>query len=128
MFGNYQPLYGNTRYILPAPSGIIKTLFLYIVMHPHIIATQRSVYSFWVAIILSFITAFIWSVTYHSLKIFIPNYTSQTIPPYLLCPHYYGLVMEFYQNSYSTLVCFPILISLLDGLASTDDEPINSKI
>jgi len=70
-------------YILPAPSGIIKTLFsAYSLMHPHIIATLKEAFiGFSLAIILSFITAFIMdSIPLVKKAIYPLIITSQTIP------------------------------------------------
>lgn len=118
-------------YILPAPSGIIKTLFsAYSLMHPHIIATLKEAFiGFSLAIILSFITAFIMdSIPLVKKAIYPLIITSQTIPiisvaPLIIIWFGYGILPKILI---ALLVCFfPILISLLDGLASTDDELIN---
>lgn len=119
------------NYILPAPTVIIKTLFAtYSIMHPHIIATLKEAFlGFLLAVIFSFITAFIMdSIPLVKKALYPVIITSQTIPiisvaPLIIIWFGYGVLPKIFI---ALLVCFfPILISLLDGLASTDDELIN---
>lgn len=118
-------------WILPPPSAIIKTIFTtYPIMLPHILATlKESIIGFILAIIVSFTIALImdWfpivKKTLYPLVI-----TSQTIPIISVAPLFlvwfgYDILPKILVV---LLVCFfPILINLLDGLASVDRELLN---
>jgi len=119
------------HYILPSPITIIKALVTTRkLMYPHIIATLKEAFiGFSIAIIFSFIIAFIMdSAPLIKDAVYPLVITSQTIPiisvaPLIIIWFGYGILPKIII---ALLVCFfPILISLLDGLAATDKELVD---
>ncbi|SMB90717.1 ABC-type nitrate/sulfonate/bicarbonate transport system, permease component [Desulfonispora thiosulfatigenes DSM 11270] len=119
------------KWILPAPSIIINSLFSNLpYMFNHTIATlAEALLGFVLAIIISFIIAFLMdSISFIRKAIYPLLIISQTIPIISVAPLFiiwfgYGILPKIIVVQ---LVCFfPIVISLLGGLASVDDDQIN---
>lgn len=124
-FGNIE------KYIMPAPSDILKSLVEnFNSMIPHILATLfESVVGFIVAIILALILAIIMDLMPLVKKAIYPIFIiSQTVPVIALAPLFiiwfgFGALPKIIVV---VIVCFfPIVISISDGLASVDSDLIN---
>lgn len=119
------------KWILPAPSLVVSTLFsIFATIYDHILATLlEALLGFTTAILISFIIAFIMdSIPLIRKSLYPILIVSQTIPIISVAPLFiiwfgYGLLPKIIVVQ---LVCFfPIVISLLGGLASVDEDQIN---
>ena len=122
---------GIEKYILPAPSDIIKVLVSdFKNMIPHIAATlYEGVIGFIIAIGLSIILAVIMDISPIIKKSLYPLLViSQTIPTIALAPLFiiwfgFGALPKIIVV---IIVCFfPIVISIVDGLEGVDRDLIN---
>ena len=115
------------KYIMPAPSDIIKALYEnFGAMMPHIIATLfESVVGFGIAILLAIIMDLLPMVKKAIYPVFI---ISQTVPVIALAPLFiiwfgFGALPKIIVV---VIVCFfPIVISISDGLEGVDKDLIN---
>lgn len=119
------------KYILPAPSDVIKVLVSdFKVMLPHIGATlYEGFVGFLIAIGLSIILAIIMDISSMIKKSLYPLLVvSQTIPTIALAPLFiiwfgFGALPKIIVV---VIVCFfPIVISIVDGLEGVDRDLIN---
>lgn len=119
------------KYIMPAPSDIIKALYEnFGAMMPHIIATLfESVVGFGIAILLALILAIIMDLLPMVKKAIYPVFIiSQTVPVIALAPLFiiwfgFGALPKIIVV---VIVCFfPIVISISDGLEGVDKDLIN---
>lgn len=122
---------GIEKYIMPAPSDIIKVLHNdFKTMIPHILATlYEGFVGFVIAIILSIILAIIMDMMPLIKKSLYPVLViSQTIPTIALAPLFiiwfgFGALPKIIVV---VIVCFfPIVISIVDGLEGVDKDLIN---
>lgn len=122
---------GIEKYIMPAPSDVIKVLFSdFKVMIPHILATlYEGLVGFIIAIGLSIILAVIMDMVPLIKKSLYPVLViSQTIPTIALAPLFiiwfgFGALPKIIVV---VIVCFfPIVISIVDGLEGVDGDLIN---
>lgn len=122
---------GIEKYIMPAPSDVIKVLFSdFKVMIPHILATlYEGLVGFIIAIGLSIILAIIMDIVPLIKKSLYPVLViSQTIPTIALAPLFiiwfgFGALPKIIVV---VIVCFfPIVISIVDGLEGVDGDLIN---
>ncbi|MGG7142641.1 ABC transporter permease [Clostridium nigeriense] len=122
---------GIEKYIMPAPTDIIKVLISdFKTMIPHILATlYEGVVGFIVAIGLSIILAIIMDMVPLIKKALYPVLViSQTIPTIALAPLFiiwfgFGALPKIIVV---VIVCFfPIVISIVDGLEGVDKDLIN---
>ena len=119
------------KYILPAPTDVIKVLISdFKAMLPHIGATlYEGFIGFLIAIVLSIILAIIMDVSSIIKKSLYPLLVvSQTIPTIALAPLFiiwfgFGALPKIIVV---VIVCFfPIVISIVDGLEGVDRDLIN---
>ncbi|MBC5627859.1 ABC transporter permease [Clostridium sp. NSJ-6] len=119
------------KYIMPAPSDIIKALYEnFGAMMPHIIATLfESVVGFGIAVLLALILAIIMDLLPMVKKAIYPVFIiSQTVPVIALAPLFiiwfgFGALPKIIVV---VIVCFfPIVISISDGLEGVDKDLIN---
>lgn len=119
------------KYIMPAPSDIIKALYEnFGAMMPHIIATLfESVVGFAIAVLLALILAIIMDLLPMVKKAIYPVFIiSQTVPVIALAPLFiiwfgFGALPKIIVV---VIVCFfPIVISISDGLEGVDKDLIN---
>lgn len=122
---------GIEKYIMPAPSDVIKVLIKdFNVMLPHIFITlYEGVLGFIISIIAALILAIIMDMVPLVKKAMYPVLVmSQTIPIVALAPLFiiwfgFGTLPKVIVV---VLVCFfPIVISIVDGLDSVDKDLIN---
>ena len=119
------------KFILPSPIDIIITFFNIIPdIKKHLLATlEEALIGFIIAIFFSIILAVLMDSIKGLKRVFYPYLVvSQTIPIIALAPLFviwFGFG-QFPKILVVILVCFfPIVINLIDGLASVDDEMIN---
>lgn len=119
------------KWILPAPSVILKSLASNLpFMYDHTLTTlMEAALGFIVAIAISFIIAFAMdSIPLVKKSVYPILIISQTIPIISIAPLFiiwfgYGILPKIIVVQ---LVCFfPIVISLLGGLASVDEDQVN---
>lgn len=119
------------KYIMPAPSDIIKALYEnFGAMMPHIIATLfESIVGFSIAVLLALILAIIMDLLPMVKKAIYPVFIiSQTVPIIALAPLFiiwfgFGALPKIIVV---VIVCFfPIVISISDGLEGVDKDLIN---
>lgn len=119
------------KYIMPAPSDIVRSLFENIdVMAPHIMATlYESLIGFLIAVVLALILAIIMDLLPLVKKAIYPVFIiSQTVPIIALAPLFiiwfgFGALPKIIVV---VIVCFfPIVISISDGLENVDKDLIN---
>ncbi|MGL5353965.1 MAG: ABC transporter permease, partial [Clostridium sp.] len=122
---------GIEKYIMPAPSDVVKTLINdFDVMLPHILVTlYEGIVGFIIAIILSVILAIIMDmVPLIKVAVYPVLVISQTVPIIALAPLFiiwfgFGVLPKIIVV---VLVCFfPIVISIVDGLEGVDNDLIN---
>lgn len=122
---------GIEKYIMPAPTDVIKVLVTeFKTMIPHILATlYEGMVGFFIAIILSVILAIIMDRFSLVKKALYPVLViSQTIPTIALAPLFiiwfgFGALPKIIVV---VIVCFfPIVISIVDGLEGVDKDLIN---
>lgn len=118
-------------YILPAPTKIIRTLFINLpVLKEHIIVTlMEALVGFIIAIIFAIVISMIMdSIPIVKKAVYPLIITSQTIPIITIAPLFaiwFGFGY-FPKVVIVVLVCFfPITISLLEGLASVEEDLLN---
>ncbi|MDY0234796.1 MAG: ABC transporter permease [Gudongella sp.] len=118
-------------YILPAPTKIIKTLFLNLpILKEHIIVTtMEALVGFVIAIIFAITICIIMdSIPIVKTTIYPLIITSQTVPIITIAPLFaiwFGFGY-FPKIIIVVLVCFfPITISLLEGLSSVEEDLLN---
>ncbi|WIF94037.1 ABC transporter permease [Caminicella sporogenes] len=118
-------------YILPLPKNVIITFFNILPeIKEHIIITiQEAVYGLGIAVIFAIILAVVMdSVKIIKDAVYPILILSQTVPIIVLAPLFamwFGFGM-FPKVIVVALVCFfPIVVSLLEGLESVDDDLIN---
>ncbi|MGI6065503.1 MAG: ABC transporter permease [Bacillota bacterium] len=118
-------------YILPAPSEIVQALaqsFGVLIAHAKVTVLEAA-FGFGGAVLLAvFLALLMDSIPWVKKALYPLLVTSQTIPIISVAPLFliwfgYGMMPKVIVV---TLVCFfPIVISLLDGLAAVDEELIN---
>lgn len=122
---------GIEKYILPAPTDVIKVLIKdFRTMIPHISATlYEGMVGFLIAIVLSIILAVIMDIVPLIKRSLYPVLViSQTIPTVALAPLFiiwfgFGALPKIIVV---VIVCFfPIVISIVDGLEGVDKDLIN---
>lgn len=122
---------GIEKYILPAPTDVIKVLIKdFRTMIPHISATlYEGMVGFLIAIVLSIILAVIMDMVPLIKRSLYPVLViSQTIPTVALAPLFiiwfgFGALPKIIVV---VIVCFfPIVISIVDGLEGVDKDLIN---
>ena len=122
---------GIEKYIMPAPTDVIKVLVTeFKTMIPHILATlYEGMVGFLIAIVLSIILAIIMDRFSLVKKALYPVLViSQTIPTVALAPLFiiwfgFGALPKIIAV---VIVCFfPIVISIVDGLEGVDKDLIN---
>jgi ABC-type nitrate/sulfonate/bicarbonate transport system permease component len=122
---------GIEKYILPAPTDVIKVLIKdFRTMIPHISATlYEGMVGFLIAIVLSIILAVIMDMVPLIKRALYPVLViSQTIPTVALAPLFiiwfgFGALPKIIVV---VIVCFfPIVISIVDGLEGVDKDLIN---
>lgn len=122
---------GIEKYILPAPTDVIKVLIKdFRTMIPHISATlYEGMVGFLIAIVLSIILAVIMDMVPLVKRSLYPVLViSQTIPTVALAPLFiiwfgFGALPKIIVV---VIVCFfPIVISIVDGLEGVDKDLIN---
>lgn len=122
---------GIQKYIMPAPTDVIKVLVTeFKTMIPHILATlYEGMVGFLIAIVLSIILAIIMDRFSLVKKALYPVLViSQTIPTVALAPLFiiwfgFGALPKIIVV---VIVCFfPIVISIVDGLEGVDKDLIN---
>lgn len=122
---------GIEKYILPAPTDVIKVLIKdFRTMIPHISATlYEGMVGFLIAIVLSIILAVIMDMVPLIKRSLYPVLViSQTIPTVALAPLFiiwfgFGVLPKIIVV---VIVCFfPIVISIVDGLEGVDKDLIN---
>lgn len=122
---------GIQKYIMPAPTDVIKVLVTeFKTMMPHILATlYEGMVGFLIAIVLSIILAIIMDRFSLVKKALYPVLViSQTIPTVALAPLFiiwfgFGALPKIIVV---VIVCFfPIVISIVDGLEGVDKDLIN---
>ncbi|MBS5949145.1 MAG: ABC transporter permease [Clostridium sp.] len=122
---------GIEKYIMPAPTDVIKVLVTeFKTMIPHILATlYEGMVGFLIAIVLSIILAIIMDRFSLIKKALYPVLViSQTIPTVALAPLFiiwfgFGALPKIIVV---VIVCFfPIVISIVDGLEGVDKDLIN---
>lgn len=122
---------GIEKYIMPAPSDVIKTLVKdFNVMIPHILVTLfEGIAGFIISIIAALILAVIMDMVPIIKKAVYPVLViSQTVPVIALAPLFiiwfgFGVLPKIIVV---VLVCFfPIVISIVDGLEGVDKDLIN---
>jgi len=122
---------GIEKYIMPAPTDVIKVLVTeFKTMIPHILATlYEGMVGFLIAIVLSIILAIIMDRFSLVKKALYPVLViSQTIPTVALAPLFiiwfgFGALPKIIVV---VIVCFfPIVISIVDGLEGVDKDLIN---
>lgn len=122
---------GIEKYILPAPTDVIKVLIKdFRTMIPHISATlYEGMVGFLIAIVLSIILAVIMDMVPLIKRTLYPVLViSQTIPTVALAPLFiiwfgFGALPKIIVV---VIVCFfPIVISIVDGLEGVDKDLIN---
>lgn len=122
---------GIEKYIMPAPTDVIKVLVTeFKTMVPHILATlYEGMVGFLIAIVLSIILAIIMDRFSLIKKALYPVLViSQTIPTVALAPLFiiwfgFGALPKIIVV---VIVCFfPIVISIVDGLEGVDKDLIN---
>jgi ABC-type nitrate/sulfonate/bicarbonate transport system permease component len=122
---------GIEKYILPAPTDVIKVLIKdFRTMIPHILATlYEGMVGFLIAIVLSIILAVIMDMVPLVKRSLYPVLViSQTIPTVALAPLFiiwfgFGALPKIIVV---VIVCFfPIVISIVDGLEGVDKDLIN---
>lgn len=122
---------GIEKYILPAPTDVIKVLIKdFRTMIPHISATlYEGMVGFLIAIVLSIILAVIMDMVPLIKRALYPVLViSQTIPTVALAPLFiiwfgFGALPKIIVV---VIVCFfPIVISIVDGLEGVDTDLIN---
>lgn len=122
---------GIEKYIMPAPTDVIKVLVTeFKTMIPHILATlYEGMVGFSIAIVLSIILAIIMDRFSLVKKALYPVLViSQTIPTVALAPLFiiwfgFGALPKIIVV---VIVCFfPIVISIVDGLEGVDKDLIN---
>lgn len=122
---------GIEKYIMPAPTDVIKVLVTeFKTMMPHILATlYEGMVGFLIAIVLSIILAIIMDRFSLVKKALYPVLViSQTIPTVALAPLFiiwfgFGALPKIIVV---VIVCFfPIVISIVDGLEGVDKDLIN---
>lgn len=122
---------GIEKYILPAPTDVIKVLIKdFRTMIPHILATlYEGMVGFLIAIVLSIILAVIMDMVPLIKRSLYPVLViSQTIPTVALAPLFiiwfgFGALPKIIVV---VIVCFfPIVISIVDGLEGVDKDLIN---
>lgn len=122
---------GIEKYILPAPTDVIKVLIKdFRTMLPHISATlYEGMVGFLIAIVLSIILAVIMDMVPLIKRSLYPVLViSQTIPTVALAPLFiiwfgFGALPKIIVV---VIVCFfPIVISIVDGLEGVDKDLIN---
>lgn len=122
---------GIQKYIMPAPSDIIKVLINdFSVMFPHILITlYEGIVGFLLAIVSALILAIVMDMIPLIRRTLYPIFViSQTIPIIALAPLFiiwfgFGTLPKIIVV---VLVCFfPIVISISDGLDSVDNDFIN---
>lgn len=122
---------GIEKYIMPAPTDVIKVLVTeFKTMIPHILATlYEGMVGFLIAIVLSIVLAIIMDRFSLVKKALYPVLViSQTIPTVALAPLFiiwfgFGALPKIIVV---VIVCFfPIVISIVDGLEGVDKDLIN---
>lgn len=122
---------GIEKYIMPAPTDVIKVLATeFKTMIPHILATlYEGMVGFLIAIVLSIVLAIIMDRFSLVKKALYPVLViSQTIPTVALAPLFiiwfgFGALPKIIVV---VIVCFfPIVISIVDGLEGVDKDLIN---
>ena len=122
---------GIEKYIMPAPSDVVKTLIKdFDVMLPNILVTlYEGVVGFIIAIIFALILAIIMDMVPLIKKAVYPVLViSQTVPVIAIAPLFiiwfgFGTLPKIIVV---VLVCFfPIVISIVDGLVGVDNDLIN---
>lgn len=121
-------IFAIDSYILPTPFSILQTLYTQLPsMIPHILTTfSIAVIGFFLSILLALILGCVLDTIVPLKKAFYPFFVvSQAVPIVFLYPLlmiWMGFGVEV-KIIVVILVCFfPIIVNLLDGLASTDPE------